>query len=129
MFGQLARRSIKKYEKNVQLIQFNSHTCYVDKIHAFFKAFRCLTCDTYFQKTGNLERHLVRLSEPMEQMYPKNVYQLRGPFFDRLDSFEIQYTDNQQLFNNLAVFDFESICLPKKNSKTARRQLSLVNMF
>ena len=53
MVGQPARRSIKKYEKKVQLIRYNSHICYVDNINALFKAFRCPTCDTYFQKTGN----------------------------------------------------------------------------
>ena len=36
MIGELAPRSIKKYEKNVQLIRYNSLICYVDKIHAFF---------------------------------------------------------------------------------------------
>ena len=34
MVGELAQRSIKRYQKNVQLIQFNSHLCYVDNIHA-----------------------------------------------------------------------------------------------
>ena len=51
MVGNLARRSIKKYEKNVQLIRYKSHICYVDKIQALFKAFRCPTCDTYFLET------------------------------------------------------------------------------
>ena len=37
MVGELARRSIKNYEKNVQLIRYNSHICYVDKINALFK--------------------------------------------------------------------------------------------
>ena len=55
MVGELARRRIKKYENNVQLIRYNSHICYVDNINALFKAFRCPTCDTFFQKTGNLE--------------------------------------------------------------------------
>ena len=50
MVGELARRSIKKYEKSVQLMRYNSHICYIDNIHALFKAFRCSTCDTYFQK-------------------------------------------------------------------------------
>ena len=77
MVGELARRSIKKYEKNVQLIRYNSHICYVDNINALFKAFRCPTCDTYFQKTGNLERHLVSCSERVKHIYPKNVYQIR----------------------------------------------------
>ena len=118
MVGELARRSIKKYEKNVQLIRYNSHVCYVDNINALFKAFRCPTCDTYFQKTRNLERHLVRCSEHVKHIYPKNVYQLRETLFDKLDSFDIQYTDDQKLFNNLAVFDFESICIPEEKFKS-----------
>ena len=92
--GELARRSIKKYEKYVQLLPYNSHICYVDNIHALFKAFRCPTCVTYFQKTGNLEHHLVRCSERVKHIYPKNVYQLRETLFDKLDSFDIQYTDD-----------------------------------
>ena len=117
MVGELARRSIKKYEKNVQLIRYNSHICYVDKINALFKAFRCPTFDTCFEKTGNLERHLVRCSERVKHIYPKSVYQLRETLFDKLDSFDIQYTDDQKLFINLAVFDFESICTPEEKFK------------
>ena len=112
--GELARRSIKKYEKNVQLIRYNSHNCYVDNINALFKAFRCSTYDTYFQKTGSLECHLVRCSERVKHIYPKNMYRLRETLFDKPDSFDIQYTDDQKLFSNLAVFDFESICIPEE---------------
>ena len=62
MVRELAGRSIKKYEKNVQLIPYNSHIYYVDIIHALFKAFRCPTCVT---------------RERVKHIYPKNVYQLR----------------------------------------------------
>ena len=117
MVGEPARRSMKKYEKSVQLIRYNSHISYGDNIHALFKAFRCPTCDTYFQKTGNLERHLVRCSERVKHLYPKNVYQLRETLCDKLDSFGIQYTDDQKLFTNLAVFDSESICIPEEKFK------------
>ena len=117
MVGELARRSIKKYEKKVQLIRYDSHICYVDSINALFKAFRCPTCDTYFHKTGNLERHLVRCSERVKHMYLKNVYQLRETLFDKLDSFGIEYRDDQKLFTNLAAFDFESICIPEEKFK------------
>ena len=115
--GELAQRSIKKYEKSVQLIQYNSHIYYVDNIYALFKAFRCPTCDTFFQKTGNLERHLVRCSERVKHIYPKSVHQLRETLFDKLDSFDIQNTDDQNFFTNLAVFDFESICIPEEKFK------------
>ena len=117
MVGELARRSIKKYEKNVQLVQFFTHICYVDNINSLFKAFRCPTCDTFFGKTGNLERHLVKCSERVKHIYPKNVYQLRETLFGKLDPFDIQYTDDQKLFGNLAVFYFESICLPEEKFK------------
>ena len=50
-------------------------------------------------------------------MYPKNVYQLRETLFDKLDSFYIQYTVDQKLFKNLAVFDFEAICIPEEKIK------------
>ena len=39
MAGELARRNIKKYAKNVQLIRHNCHNCYVDNINELFKAF------------------------------------------------------------------------------------------
>ena len=117
MVGEFARRNIKKYEKYVQFIRYNSHICYVDNIHALFKAFRCPTCDTYFQKTGNLERHLVRCSERVKLIFPKNVYQLRETRFDKLDSFDIKHKDDQKLFNNLFVFDFENMCKPEEKFK------------
>ena len=37
--------------------------------------------------------------------------------FDKLDSFDIQHTDDQKLFNYLAVIDFSSICIPEENLK------------
>ena len=119
MVGELARRSIKKYEKNVQLIRYNSQICYIDKIHALFKAFRCPICDTYFQKTGNLERHLVRCSE--RSIYIQRMYQFRETFFDKFGSFDIQYKDDQKLLKNLAVFDFESISIPEEKFKNTER--------
>ena len=118
MVGELARRSVKRYEKNVQLIRYGSHICYVDNIHALFQAFRCPTCDTYFQKTGNLERHLVRCSEQVKHIDPKKAHQLRERLFDKLGLIDIQNTEDQKLFNNLAVFEFESICIPEEKFKS-----------
>ena len=56
LIGELCRRSIQKYEKSVKLLRYNNHICYVNNIKGFFKAFRCTRCDTFFSKTGNLER-------------------------------------------------------------------------
>ena len=89
IIGELCRRSIQKYEKSVKLLRYNNHLCYVNNINALFKAFRCTTCDTFFSKTGNLERHLVACSHRVKHIYPKNVYELRETFFEKWDAFNI----------------------------------------
>ena len=109
LIGELARRSIQKFEKSVKLLRYNIHICYVNDMNSFFKLFRCNTCDTIFSKTGNLERHLITCSERVRHIYPKNVYQSRETLLETLDSFNIPYREDQKLFKNLAVFDFEPI--------------------
>ena len=114
---ELCRRSIQKHEKSVKLLRYNNHICYVNSINALFKAFRCTTCDTFFSKTGNLERHLVTCSDRVKHIYPKNVYELRETLFEKLDAFKIPYKNVHKLFKNLAVFEFESICAKEDSYK------------
>ena len=58
-----------------------------------------------------MERHLTICSEGVENVYPRNLYQIRETVFDQLDSSGIKYTSEQKHFKNLAIFDFESICV------------------
>ena len=73
-------------------------------------------CRRSTQKTGNLERHSVTCSDCVKHIYPKNVYELRETLFEKLDAFNIPYKNEQKLFKNLAIFDFESICVKEANS-------------
>ena len=114
LIGELARRSIPKFEKGVKLLPYNIHICYVSDMNSFFKSFRCSTCDRIFSKTGNLERHLIICSKRVKHIYPKNAYQLRETLFENLDSFNIPYREDQKLFRNSAVFNFESICVKEE---------------
>ena len=115
--GELARRSVQKYCNTTRLLRYNNHICYVSNINALFKAYRCSTCNQFFNKTGNLERHLVICKDRIKHVYTRNVYQLRETLFDKLDFFSIPYTKEQQLFKDLAVFDFESICVREEQFK------------
>ena len=117
LVGELARRSIQKFEKSVKLLRYNNHICYVSDMNSIFKSFHCSTCDTIFSKTGNLERHLLTCSERVKHNYPKYVYQLRETHFEKLDSFNFPYREDQKLFKNLAIFDFESICVKEEMYK------------
>ena len=60
---------------------------------------------------------MITCSERVKHIYPKNVYQLRETLFEKLDSFNIPYREVQKLFENLAVFDFESICVKEVTHK------------
>ena len=115
--GEFARRSVQKYEKTVQLLRYNNHICYVNNINAVFQSFRFPNCDTFFNRIMNFERKLTRCSERVQKVYPKSVYQTQEYLFDKLDSFGIEYTKEQTLFKNLAVFDFESICVQEESVK------------
>ena len=115
--GELARRSIQKFEKSINLLAYNNHICYVSDMNSFFKSFCCSTCDTVFSKTVNFERHLIICSKPVKHIYPKNVYQLGETLFEKLESFNFPYGEDQNLFKNWAVFDFESTCFKKKTYK------------
>ena len=112
--GELARRSVQKYEMTVRLLRYNNHICYANNINAVFQYFRCPNCDTFFNRTYSLERHLTTCSERVKKVYLRNVYQIQETLLDQLDSFGINYTSEQKLFKNLAIFDFESICVQKE---------------
>ena len=115
LIGELARRSIQKFERSVKLVRYNNHICYVN--NTLFKVFRCTTCDTFFSETGNLEQHLVNCSDRVKHIYPKNVYELRETPFEKLDSFNIPYRNEQKLFKNFEIYDFESICVKDDSYK------------
>ena len=117
IIGELARRRVQKYDNTVRLLRYNNHICYVSNINAVFQSFRCPNWDTFFNRTFNLERHLTTCSERVKNVYPRNVYQIRETLFDKLDSFRIEYTSEQTLFKNLAIFDFESICVQEESFK------------
>ena len=120
IIGELARRSLPEYNNTVRLLRYNNHICYVSNINAVFQAFRCPNCDTFFNRTFNLARHLTRCSERVKNVYPRNVYQIRETLIDKLDSSGIKYTSQQKLFKNLAIFGFESICVQEESFKDTK---------
>ena len=117
LIGEIARRSIQKFEKSVKFLRYNNHICCVSDMNSFVKSFRCSSCDTIVSKTGNVERHLIACSKRVKHLYPKNVYHLRETLFEKLDSFNFPYREDQKLFKNLAVFDFESLCVKEETYK------------
>ena len=88
--------------------------------NAVFQSFGCPNCDTFLNRIFNLEQYLTTYSERVKNIYPKNVHQIRGTLFDKLGSFGINYTSQQKLFKNLAIIDFESICVEEEYFKDTK---------
>ena len=85
--------------------------------NAVFQSFRSPDCDTFFNRTIILERHLTTCSEREKNVCPKNVYQTQKTLFDKLNCFGIEYTYEQNFLKNLVIFDFESICVQEESFK------------
>ena len=115
--GVIVWRSVQKHENTVRILRFISHICYVSNINEVFQYFRCPNCNKFFERTLNLERHLTTCNERVKTFYPRNVYQIRETLFNKQDSFAIKHTSEQKLLKNLAVFDFESICVQEETFK------------
>ena len=64
----------------------------------------------------------------MRHIYPKNVYELRETWFEKLEGFSFPVSENNKLFNNLAIFVFESICVPTDELKDANYYLDRNNV-
>ena len=45
------------------------------------------------------------------------MYTLRETLFDKFDGFGISYNDDQKMFKNLAISEFNSICVPTEQLK------------
>ena len=114
IIGELARRSVQKFENTVRLLRYNNHICYLNNINAVFQSYRCPNCDTFSNRAFNLERHLTTCSERRKNIYPRIVYQIRETLFDKLDSFGIKHPSAQKLFKKIAIFDLESTCVQEE---------------
>ena len=114
MIGELARRSFGKHSITVWLLRYNSHHCCVSNINAFFKTFHCSSCDEFIDRAPKLERSSTTCKERVKHFSPQKVYQLQETLFEEVDSFSIHYSDDQKLSENMAIFNFESICVQKE---------------
>ena len=121
--GKLARQSVQKYENIVRLLRYNNRICYVNNINAVFQSFRSLNCDAFFNRTFNLERHLTTCSERVNNVFPRNVYEIGETLFNKLDSFGIKYTSEQKLFKTSASSTLNRFVSKKKPSETQIQQL------
>ena len=71
---ELVRRNVETYDKNIKLLRYNNHNCYVNDIKKFFKKFRCPSYDVFCNHSGNFNRHLKICKERVKNVYPRGVF-------------------------------------------------------
>ena len=82
---ELGRRSVQKYEFTVKLLRYNSHICYVSNNSAVFQSYGHFKCDTFSDRTLNLERCSKICIERVKNVHPRNRYQIGETLFYKLD--------------------------------------------
>ena len=115
MIRGLARGILKKYEFTACC--WDTTNKYVMWATLMQSSIRCPICNTFFSRVFNLDWQLTTCSERVRNIYTRNVYQIRNTLFDKLAFFGINWTSRRKLFKNLAIFNFESICVPQKTFK------------
>ena len=58
--GELARRSIGRFDKTVKLLRYNIQIIHTNDIDSLFKCFRCPSSGTFFKRSELLIKHLLR---------------------------------------------------------------------
>ena len=61
--GEVARRSVGKFDKTNKILNFSNHIFHTNGIDNFFKCVRCPSCDTFFHKS--------EMYRPSETYLPK----------------------------------------------------------
>ena len=90
---------------------------HTNNINSFFKCFRRPSCDNFFNKSDNFSKYLLKCKDRVKHIYPKNMYELRATLFERLEGFSLLVSEDNKLLKNLAIFDFELICVPTEELK------------
>ena len=119
MLWKLAWTNVDKHSNTVRLIRYNSHIYYVTHINTVFKAYRFTSYDQFFEEAANIERISETSKERVRQIFPES--KLHETLFDKMNSFRIPYTDNQNFLNDIAIFDFESICVEGEKFKDSEK--------
>ena len=74
MIGELASRSVEEHSHFVRLLHYNSHICYVSNKNAFFKAYRCPSCDEYIKRAQLMEPHLTTCKKKLNMFFGRMCF-------------------------------------------------------
>ena len=124
--GEPARRGIGRIDNTVELLRFNIVIILTNDIDSFYKCFRCPTCDTFFHKSDHFNQRLLKFKDRVKYIHPKNVYVPRETLFEKLEGFNLPVSQDNKLSNNLAVFNFELICVPTEELKETQTTTCIV---
>ena len=108
--GEIVYRSLCLYDDTCHLLQVDKHVCYIKDLDSLFGRYICNLCDVVFNRRSNLIRHMKVCSEKTRDVYPGEVYKLQETIFEKLAEIGIVVAEEDRLFKNFAVFDFETFC-------------------
>ena len=115
---ELARRLIWSFDKTVKTLRFNNYVIHTNDINSFFDALAVMAFSTGW--SISIDRYLMICKDRVQHTYLKKVYTLRKTLFEKLEGFKIIGSKDNFLFNNLAIFDLDSIRIPTDELKATQ---------
>ena len=58
IIGELAERSLRRFNSTATLLRYKHHICYVTHVNEVSKSCQCSTCNIFFTRRSNLKRHM-----------------------------------------------------------------------
>ena len=109
--GDIFMTTIGKCESTKKLRRYNNHIN-VNNINNFSICVRCSSYNFLQSRPLQPSSHWLRRSS--QKYLPRKILILGEMLIENSDGFNIEYTMEQTLFNNIAFFSFESSCAPSE---------------
>ena len=129
IIGELARGSVQKYENIERLQRYNNHICHGNNINEVFQFVRCPDCDTFLNRTFNLEQNVTTCSENEKNFYPKKVYKLKKLRLTSWTLSELNTLLGRKFSRTWLYSTLNRFPCKKKISKAPIQQTGLKNIF
>ena len=89
----------------------------LEQHYCSYPIFHCRNSDTFSNRTFNLQQNLTTCSERVKKVYPGTYIKSKKL---SLTSWTLLVSSTQKLFQNLAMFDFEVVCVQEETFRDTK---------
>ena len=97
---------------------FQNHFSYIKNFSTFAVRYKCQLCDRIFNRSDNLQRHVMTCSNDVKEVYVGGKYKPKETIFQLLEKEGYVVPKEDRYYKFVSVFDYESVQI--KNEETSK---------